>query len=59
VEWNRMVTSLIRSVEEMNANSQLNRSEMYDSLNGLAKEVRDTVKEFREHPSKFLRINFF
>ncbi len=59
VEWNRMVTSLIRSVEEMNANSQLNRSEMYDSLNGFAKEVRDTVKEFREHPSKFLRINFF
>jgi phospholipid/cholesterol/gamma-HCH transport system substrate-binding protein len=58
-DWNRMVTSLIQSVDELNAGPLLNRSDTYESLNGLAREMRDTVKDFREHPGKYLRLKLF
>ena len=58
-DWNRMVMSMIQSVDEMNANPLLNRTDAYENLNGFAKELRGTVKEFREHPGKFLRLKVF
>ena len=58
-EWNRMVLSLIRSVDEMNANPLFSTSQTYDNLNGFAREWRDTAKDFREHPGKFLRLKVF
>lgn len=59
VDWNRTVMSLIQSVDEMNASPLLNRSDTYDNLNGLSRELRDTVRDFREHPGKFLRLKVF
>jgi hypothetical protein len=36
----------------------LSNSQTYDSINGSLTELRTTVREFREHPRKFLRIRF-
>jgi hypothetical protein len=58
-DWNRTVASLIRSVDEFNASPLLTRSDTYESLNGYARELRDSVKDFREHPSKYLRLKVF
>lgn len=58
-DWNRMVTSLIQSVDELNASPLLNRTDTYESLNGFARELRNTVRDFREHPSKYLRMKLF
>jgi phospholipid/cholesterol/gamma-HCH transport system substrate-binding protein len=59
VDWNRAVTSLIQSVDELNASPLLTRSDTYENLNGLARELRDTVRDFREHPGKYLRLKVF
>ena len=58
-EWTRYVTSLIRSVDEMAAGPQFNSSQVYENLNGLARETRATVRQFREDPRKFLRLKLF
>lgn len=58
-DWNRMVTSLIQSVDEMNASPLLNRSDTYENLNGFTRELRDTVRDVREHPGKYLRLKVF
>ncbi|MBZ5626996.1 MAG: MlaD family protein [Acidobacteriia bacterium] len=59
VDWNRAAISLIDSVDQMNASPLLNTSAAYDNLNGFAREWRDTVRDFREHPAKFLRLKVF
>lgn len=56
--WNRLMTSVIRSVDEVNANPLLNGSDVYENLNGMAKELGATVRDFREHPSKYLRLKY-
>ena len=58
-DWSRHLTLLIRSVDEANANPLFSSSEMYDNLAGSAKEARDALREFRQNPSKFLRIKVF
>ncbi len=58
-DWNRGLASLLRTVEQMNADPMLVRSETYDNLNGLAKEFRDTVRDFRQDPRKYLRLKVF
>ena len=54
-----MVSAWMRTVDEMNASPMLITSETYDNLNGMAREVRGTMKDFRENPQKFLRLKVF
>jgi len=53
------LATLIQTVEEMNANPLLTRSDTYESLNGFAKEFSSTVRDFRQDPRKYLRIKMF
>jgi hypothetical protein len=43
-------------VATFNTDPLMSSSEVYDNLNGFAMQLRDTVKEFRQDPRKFLRI---
>ena len=56
--WNRRLDSLIESVDQMSRAPWLATSEAYDNLNGMTKEMRDGVREFRTDPRKFLRLMF-
>jgi hypothetical protein len=47
VEWNRSLASLIQTVERMSADPMFATSQTYDNVNGLVKELRDTMKDFR------------
>jgi len=57
--WSRGLASLIQDVATFNTDPLMNSSEVYDNLNGFAMQLRDTVKEFRQDPRKFLRIGPF
>jgi phospholipid/cholesterol/gamma-HCH transport system substrate-binding protein len=57
--WNRQVASLIRNVDEFNAIPMMATSAVYDNLNGAARQMQQTLKEFRENPRKFLRLKVF
>jgi phospholipid/cholesterol/gamma-HCH transport system substrate-binding protein len=59
VGWNRTAASLIKNVEEMNADPLFSTSDLYESLAGPAKEMRDMVKDFRQNPQKYLRLKMF
>jgi len=59
VGWNRSLTSLIQTVDRMNADPMFATSQAYDSLNGFARELRDTMKDFRGNPQKYLRLKVF
>lgn len=58
-DWVRMVAGWTRSVDEINAGPMMITSETYDNLSGVAKEMRDSMKDFRENPRKFLRLKVF
>ena len=58
-EWNRSLAALVQKVDEANANPLLETTAAYDNLNGLAASTRDTLREFRQDPRKFLRLRIF
>jgi len=57
--WNRSLAVLIRQVDDFNSTPALNTAATYESLSGAARELRDSVREFRTHPEKFLRLKVF
>jgi phospholipid/cholesterol/gamma-HCH transport system substrate-binding protein len=64
VEWNRRVAAWIENVDALSSGEgsmgqMLSNAQTYESLNGALRELHSTVKEFREHPQKFLRIKMF
>jgi hypothetical protein len=58
-EWTSGAVQLIQSVDQLNTNPMFATSEVYDNLNGAAKQFRDTLRDFREHSSKYLRTKIF
>lgn len=58
-DWNRIVLSLIESVDAFNRGPAMTTTQAYDNLNGLARELQDTVRGFRENPRKFMRMKVF
>lgn len=59
VSWSQELSSLIRSVDQFQAVPEMRNSLTYDNLTGSLREVRGSMKEFRENPKKFLRIKLF
>jgi phospholipid/cholesterol/gamma-HCH transport system substrate-binding protein len=57
--WTASVQSLIRKVDEANSSPLLETSQAYEQLDGAARELRDSLKDFRENPQKFLRLKIF
>jgi phospholipid/cholesterol/gamma-HCH transport system substrate-binding protein len=57
--WNRSLIALVQQVDDIDSSPAFNTSEAYDSLSGGARELRDSVREFRTHPEKFLRLKIF
>ncbi len=58
-DWNGRIASLIQAVDEWNAGPASGASQAYDSLNGAAKELSETLRDLRSDPRKFLRIKVF
>jgi phospholipid/cholesterol/gamma-HCH transport system substrate-binding protein len=58
-EWNRSLTQFIQTVDRMSADPMLSSTHVYETLTGTALELRNTVKDFRENPRKFLRLKVF
>jgi phospholipid/cholesterol/gamma-HCH transport system substrate-binding protein len=58
-DWTRQTVALIQQVDEFNAGPMLTNSAVYDNLQGMAREVETTTREFRQNPQKFLRIKLF
>jgi phospholipid/cholesterol/gamma-HCH transport system substrate-binding protein len=57
--WNRSVTSLIQTVDQVNTNPMLRTSEAYDNLRGWADSTAKGVRDFRQDPKKYLRMRLF
>ena len=56
---NLWLASFIRSIDQFNANPDLNTAATYESLSGMAREWSATIKDFRENPKKYMRIKVF
>jgi phospholipid/cholesterol/gamma-HCH transport system substrate-binding protein len=59
LQWSRQLSSLVETIDQINASPLFSTSEMYDNLTGLAAQLRDSVRDFRQDPQKFLRIKLF
>jgi phospholipid/cholesterol/gamma-HCH transport system substrate-binding protein len=57
--WNHTLSGVIQKVDEVNAMPMFSSSEIFDNLNGAAAQMRNTVKDFRENPRKYLRLKIF
>jgi len=58
-DWNRRVLSLIESVDAFNRSPGMTTTQAYDNLNGFARELQDTMRDFRQNPRKFMRMKVF
>jgi phospholipid/cholesterol/gamma-HCH transport system substrate-binding protein len=58
-DWNRRVLSLIESVDAFNQGPAMTTSQAYDNLNGFARELQDTMRDFRQNPRKYMRLKVF
>jgi phospholipid/cholesterol/gamma-HCH transport system substrate-binding protein len=58
-DWNRRITALIQMVDDFTVTPLLSTPAEYDNLNGFARELQKTVRDFREDPRKFLRLKIF
>jgi len=57
--WTGSVQSLIQEVDEAGSSPLLETSQAYEQLDGAARDLRDTLKDFRDNPKKFLRLKLF
>jgi len=58
-QWTSGVDVMIRKVDEINADPLLHSTDMYENLAGWAFELQKDLRDFREHPQKYLRIALF
>lgn len=58
-DLSRSLAALIRSVDEFSASPLLVNSSVYDNLNGLAKEIRDSARGFHANPKGYMRMRMF
>ena len=56
VSWNHSLSSMIASVDRINASPMLQNSSDYENLSGSLAALRDSIHEFRNDPKKFLRL---
>jgi hypothetical protein len=56
--WTQGVARMIRTVDEVNTTPLLRNTDTYDNLNGMLLELRDSVRDFRLHPQKYMRLVF-
>ncbi len=59
LQWNKSLASLVQSVDRFNTDPLLATSQVYDSMNGYARELERSLRDFREDPRKFLRVQVF
>jgi ABC-type transporter Mla subunit MlaD len=58
-DLSRSIASLIRSVDEFNTSPLLMNSSVYDNLNGLAKEIRESARDFHSNPKGYMWMKIF
>jgi phospholipid/cholesterol/gamma-HCH transport system substrate-binding protein len=58
-DWNRKLGQWIEAVDQVNANPNFATTDAYDNLNGMAEELRNTLRNFRENPQRYLRLKIF
>jgi phospholipid/cholesterol/gamma-HCH transport system substrate-binding protein len=58
-QWNRTLAGWIQNVDQLNSSPMMLTSAAYENLNGQAIELRDTLRDFRQNPKKFLRLKVF
>jgi len=57
--WSRSVGVWITRVDEFRTSPMFSSSATYDNLSGFARDLSHTLREFREDPRKYLRIDVF
>jgi len=55
----RSIASLTETVDGINGGSLFAPPQTYENLNGFARELETTVRDFRENPRKYLRLKVF
>ncbi len=58
-DWTRRAGSLIDAVAQFNSGPMLTSTQTYDALEGAARELRDSMRDIRENPKKYLRMKLF
>jgi phospholipid/cholesterol/gamma-HCH transport system substrate-binding protein len=53
------LAAMIRNVDEFNRNPQIATTAVYENLNGSLQELRDTMRDFRQNPKKYLHMKVF
>jgi phospholipid/cholesterol/gamma-HCH transport system substrate-binding protein len=57
--WSRGLGGLIRKVDEFNSSPLMATAQVYESLNGMTRELQHSLGDFRQNPQKYLRIKLF
>jgi len=58
-QWSRGVSGVIRAIDDFNISPLMETAQVYETLNGMTRELQNNMRDFREHPQKFLRLKVF
>jgi phospholipid/cholesterol/gamma-HCH transport system substrate-binding protein len=58
-DWNSTLDRLIRTVDELQSGPLFGEPAGHDGLKGMLNEIRETVRDFREDPRKYMRLKVF
>ena len=58
-DWNRELGQWIAMADDWNSSSGFETSAAYDNFNGMAEALRNTLRDFRQDPQKYLRLKVF
>lgn len=53
------LAAFVARVDQANANPMLTTTSQYENLDGGLRELRDTIRDFRANPKKYMRVKVF
>ena len=57
--FTQWLTAMIQSVDELNRTPEISTTTVYDNLNGSLQELRESLRDFRQNPRKYMRLKVF
>lgn len=58
-DWSRQLGGVIRAVDQFNASPVMATPAVYESLDGMTRELQKNLRDFRQDPRKYLRLKLF
>ncbi|HTX39024.1 MAG TPA: MlaD family protein [Bryobacteraceae bacterium] len=58
-DWNKQLGGLIRTVDDFNASPVMETAQVYETLNGMTRQMQAQLRDFLQSPAKYTKFHLF